>query len=60
MTSELWYHVGYPADPAESVQRRAHGLPVYEPTEPRSIDQTPYINFASKDRTRQYQQEEAR
>lgn len=60
MDRDGWYHVGHPADPEEAAERRAHGLPVYEPTDPRSIDQTPYIEFASRDRTPEYQKEHAR
>lgn len=55
-----WYHVGHPVPDEEVLDRAARGLPSYLPTDPRSMDQTPYLAFAERDRTPTYQQEEAR
>lgn len=55
---EAWYHVGVPVDEVAARKRTAHGLPVYRPSDPRAIDQRPYIEFASRDRTPAIQEEQ--
>lgn len=45
---EQLYHVGWPADVNTVVTRAARGLPVYLPTDPKPIDQAPYLRFAAK------------
>lgn len=42
------YHVGYPVTMSEKLDRARRGLPVYWPTDPKDIDQRPYLAFASK------------
>jgi hypothetical protein len=59
-----WYHVGYPRSD-EQILADLKGPPEnrrvpYIPDDPRATNQRPYIEFASKDRTPIYQQEEAR
>lgn len=41
-------HAGWPPDPVEDERRRRSGLPVYRPTDPKLIDQRPYLAFATK------------
>lgn len=41
-------HVGWPVDWTDVLQRVKRGLPSYVPGDPRSIDQTVYLEFASK------------
>lgn len=41
-------HVGWPVDWDDVRDRGKRGLPAYVPTDPRSIDQAPYIEFAGK------------
>src|SRR5690242_17024973 len=43
-------HVGWPPDWNDIVTRAAKGLPVYVPTDPKLIDQTPYIRFCRQAR----------
>lgn len=42
-------HAGLPVDPVRAEKRRAQGLPVYQPTEPKDIDQTPYLAYLEKE-----------
>ena len=49
MTDPLTYHVGFPHKHVRDVlDRIKRGLPVYYPTDPKPIDQRPYIAFAAK------------
>lgn len=48
-----WYHAGYPP-------RGPEGPVPYRPTDPRAIDQRPYLAYLDKDATPAYQREEAR
>lgn len=41
-------HVGWPIKWGDIADRITRGLPVYVPTDPRSIDQAPYIAFSEK------------
>lgn len=41
-------HAGLPSDPAADAVRRAAGLPVYCPTDPKLIDQRAYLAFAAE------------
>jgi hypothetical protein len=41
-------HAGLPVDPVRDAERQAQGLPVYRPTNPRDIDQTPYLAYIEK------------
>jgi hypothetical protein len=45
----LTYHVGHPVHPADALDRLARGLPVYRPTDPKPIDQRPYLAYARKE-----------
>lgn len=47
MTDE-WGHVGWPTDTHDALDRIARGLPVYWPTDPKPIHQTPYIAFSER------------
>jgi len=42
-------HAGLPVDPAADELRQQQGLPVYRPTDPKFIDQTPYRNYLEKE-----------
>lgn len=42
-------HAGLPVDPAEDEKRLRRGLPVYRPSEPADIDQTPYRAYLEKE-----------
>lgn len=53
-------HVGWPPDRRLVWERIQHGLPVYCPTDPKEIDQRPYIEFNERDTTPAYQKEHAR
>jgi hypothetical protein len=45
-------HVGCPVD-LQDVLRRVHqGLPVYLPTDPKLIDQTPYLDYLEREQER--------
>lgn len=49
MTDEkTHWHVGWPVDEAEALERVKRGLPVYWPGDPKPICQTPYIEFSEK------------
>jgi hypothetical protein len=50
-------HAGLPADPAADELRQRQGLPVYRPTDPKFIDQTPYREYLAKEeeKVRAYQ-----
>jgi hypothetical protein len=41
-------HVGWPIDPADLLDRQARGLPGYHPTDPTTINQAPYREFAAQ------------
>ena len=53
-------HAGLPADPAADEKRLRQGLPVYRPTHPVLIDQTPYRVYLEKEeeKIRAYQAEQ--
>lgn len=42
-------HAGLQVDPASDAKRQAQGLPVYRPTDPKDIDQTPYLAYLDKE-----------
>lgn len=41
-------HAGLPVDPEDAAKRRAAGLPVYQPSDPKDTDQAPCRAFAAK------------
>lgn len=49
MDERTHYHVGWPpAHVRDLLARVKRGLPVYWPTDPKVIDQRPYIAFAGE------------
>ena len=42
------YHVGIPVTDAEILDRVRSGLPAYQPTDPKVLDQRVYLEFAQK------------
>lgn len=48
MSDPNHYHVGLGLTASQIIARVKRGLPVYMPTDPKPIDQTPYIAFAAK------------
>jgi hypothetical protein len=41
-------HAGLPGDPETDEIRQSQGLPVYRPTDPAMIDQTPYRDYVAR------------
>jgi len=42
---DIMGHAGLPVDSAADEKRLRQGLPVYRPTDPKFIDQTPYRDY---------------
>jgi hypothetical protein len=48
VNDDNWYHVGLGLTARQVIDHLRRGLPVYLPTDPKPIDQTPYLAFAAK------------
>jgi hypothetical protein len=41
-------HAGWPPDEEDDERRRRAALPLYRPTDPKLIDQRPYLEYAAR------------